>query len=940
MRLTLLVLTYLGCQGATKPAAETGPDVPASTDSSGGATPTGTSTTATGTTPTGTTPTGTIDPFADCLDRLVPALTWDEGTDEVPLDGALELGQTHVTAPDDPRLAPPALAERETLLLFTPERALPADTVLQVAAFDDGVPLGVLAATPPTQPVPILEQRLTSSPLEPYSTESWSAHLPWSWLSDGVELRIGYLDGDTLHLHEHTLRGLGAPHRFTLSRAHVVLFGEDDFEATTRPAEQLAPDFFASSPVAELRWVDHTPWRLDEIVVPTEDGPRWASSEAERLAVTSEPNRWSILKNQLALRLSTANTGRGLALTAPPEGDSSPYSFGTSVALGWVNDGSRYIDINDAGLAAGWTGWTATWLEECENVFIHEVGHSYTLAHFTDGVADSWGIGDEYPQDGTHVEEHPWGYDTTRRQLRTWYRVDSGGPVTDGVGLIGKNDPMNGGEPANAVTCFPQYIPYQARVAQSWLQGTPTLAELDGEVGAWLWDAESSSYAPEPVSSAYQEPLAVDVPVVTLIGTLGDTDAVCQTYPPLYASSGNTFALPDPTDPDLHSDFTGARWFLKIEHATGPDAYALIQEGLVADPELRLYALNLPLDDVPTAVELYRAERGWPNIDLSDAERIHRRELEAPDTLPEVVTVGRGALGADTLTLSQRCTAGFDCDVRAVSASWRESAQQLHFTEAPATACGAEGEVTELRVPIIDDAGASATLVVHGQRVLSAGSEELAFALTDATPWRAAPDLTQSLRLWVPYAENASLPAGHYSVDGPFAVALQRDGVADGEVPLVVDLTIRTTEAIDISEPYLHDEGVYLADSSAYYVTDDPSIGPTNAVWWDDGVPGGTLLYVPMVDDDTGEALTVTLEAFKVACDDYWDLNTGQASDWGCTHVPYLSVAAEGNEALESGHTYRSPGSTPLVLHGMRWHEPAAWTLQRTFAFALTYTAP
>ena len=93
-----------------------------------------------------------------------------------------------------------------------------------------------------------------------------------------------------------------------------------------------------------------------------------------------------------------------------------------------------------------------------------ELGHSQTLLHFTEGTAASWGIGAQYPQDGTHVATHPWGYDGTRRKLRTWYRVDANGPVyqdVDAAELQGKRDPMNGGESAlsdadgNVLTCYP-----------------------------------------------------------------------------------------------------------------------------------------------------------------------------------------------------------------------------------------------------------------------------------------------------------------------------------------------------------------------------------------------------------------------------------------------------------------------------------------------------
>ena len=89
--------------------------------------------------------------------------------------------------------------------------------------------------------------------------------------------------------------------------------------------------------------------------------------------------------------MNLANTGRGLTQLNLSDGDNSPYSFGTSIGLGWVkNTDGSYSDINNAPYAAGWTGWSALWLGECGNVFIHEVGHSATLAHFSEGVASMY----------------------------------------------------------------------------------------------------------------------------------------------------------------------------------------------------------------------------------------------------------------------------------------------------------------------------------------------------------------------------------------------------------------------------------------------------------------------------------------------------------------------------------------------------------------------
>ena len=136
-------------------------------------------------------------------------------------------------------------------------------------------------------------------------------------MEEGVELKLGYVDQNTETFYEHstTLTDLGAPHRFTVSRSKIVLFGEESFDTTTYSAEQLGKDFFSVLPISELAWVDSTNWVLDEIVVRGANGPVKVNSETQRLAETSDPDRWGILKNIFTHRLSLANIGQGLTNT-------------------------------------------------------------------------------------------------------------------------------------------------------------------------------------------------------------------------------------------------------------------------------------------------------------------------------------------------------------------------------------------------------------------------------------------------------------------------------------------------------------------------------------------------------------------------------------------------------------------------------------------------
>lgn len=884
-------------------------------------------------------------PPVDCSELLVPALSWFEGSVTAALEGSLEFGQTHVVAANEERIAPPVVAEREAMLLFTPSEELDSSLDLRIGAFEGEELLGVLGLAPPEDLPTALEQDITDVALEPYSEDAWSAALPWHWMREGVELRLGHAVDDGIAVLSHTLSGLGAPHSFTVSRSKIVLFGEPDFDTTTTSAPKLAQDFFSTLPFAELRFVDSAPWHLDQLVIRTDSGPRLVSDQDERLALTNQPDRWSILKHQFALRMSLANTGRGLIKTGGSDGDNSPYSFGTSVGLGWVRNGDgSYSDVNNAPYAAGWTGWSALWQGECANVFNHEIGHSMTLLHFTGGTAVSWGIADEYPQDGIHVASHPWGFDTTRRQFRTWYRVNSSGPVGDESGLTGKRDAMNGGESSNSVTCFPQYTAYHARKVQAWAQDTPTIAELDGEPGVWQWNEAEAAYEATTADPGNGEPVAVGVPVLTLTGTLGNDDVACQTYPPIHWPSGNVFTLPDPSSEGLHSDFEGAQWFLEIGYADGSVDRALIARGTMEDTtDLALYSLNLEASREPTTVDLYRAHAAYPDLDPEAADLVHSRLIEAPtEPLSPVVRVGRGFVANGDLILDQRCSPGVDCSSRLRDSTWRVASPPLFLQDAAGTTpepaeCLEKGAVVALELPVLRDDEEEASLVLHAQRVMASSDGSVAVPLGDVTPWFEAPDTQQTLRIWMPWEDNSDLAPGAYRSAGELSILGSLDGSSFSATGIAVDLNVHELTGADVSSEFTS-EGVVQTDSSVYYLVEDPAMGPTEREWWGDSGP--TVLRVPVLNEDTGAVETLVLDSWKEACGDRWELNTGQGAEWACSHAVVLRVAAGGNEFLESGQSYRSPGSSPLVVTAHRWHQPNARLLLQTFAFEISYTAP
>ena len=163
------------------------------------------------------------------------------------------------------------------------------------------------------------------------------------------------------------------------------------------------------------------------------------------------------------------------------------------------------------------------------------------------------------------------------------------------------------------------------------------------------------------------------------------------------------------------------------------------------------------------------------------------------------------------------------------------------------------------------------------------------------------------------------------------------EDVAFSTTGIHADFIVHPLIDVDLAAEY-ESPGATTVDSSIYYLVADATMGPRDRIWWGDG--DATPLRVPVVDEATGDSATLVLDSWKNACGTRWNLNSGQGADWGCAASVVLSVAATGNEALQSGHTYRSPGSSPLVTTAHRWHQPDARLLLETFAFNLSYTAP
>jgi hypothetical protein len=440
-----------------------------------------------------------------------------------------------------------------------------------------------------------------------------------------------------------------------------------------------------------------------------------------------------------------------------------------------------------------------------------------------------------------------------------------------------------------------------------------------------------------------QKPTAVDVPVAMLIGTLGNSDEACQIYPPMFWPSANVFELPDP-DSTVSAQFDGAQHFLEIEYADGTISRALVNKEAVSGTEISIFSVNLELDRQPLRASLHRSSTAHPELSFDDSTLLDTVEIGSPtEEFREAVKVGAGHVANGALSLSERCEPDYNCAERRQESRWRHAGENLHFSApgnevSDTVICSEDGALTELQLPIVDEDGNSATLVVHAQRVVTSSSAERATPINDVTPWIDSPDLSQALRVWIPYDENSSLSAGIWVNESPYSIDVLLGDEKIASTPIRIDLEVFDKQRIDLTEP--HESPSFTTEnSSMYFVMRDASMGPTSRIWWGDSNPA--VLTLPVIDTSRNQMDTLYVNAWKKSCDlgwgIWWTLNSGQLADSDCTQAVYLEVSAEDNAHLEIGIMYETPASVDIVFEGRRWHEPQAKEVVGTMAYRIGY---
>lgn len=297
--------------------------------------------------------------------------------------------------------------------------------------------------------------------------------------------------------------------------------------------------------------------------------------------------------------------------------------------------------------------------------------------------------------------------------------------------------------------------------------------------GAYLFNSTIRQYVPlvgqgltDAAGQYAMLPDQVSIPVVTLIGTIGATRDVCQTYPAL-RGYGNTFKLPDPFEPGLPSAFDGSKYFVEIRFYSGTKIRGLIAVKDVS--VLSQYSFNIAIDQIPIAVDLYRYVDGsYPNLSSqTKIELLHIRpiELYPEDPLRGMqaqLRVGRGWLGDSSTPLLDRfCISSADCESERHNIEWRGTVGSDHVVYR-STLQGTNNDelkATIFKVPALrlkDYTEFTVTVLAARYYNDGQGISPLLTSNPITDVGSSSIDVTHVIRIWAPWELNEELPAGVY----------------------------------------------------------------------------------------------------------------------------------------------------------------------------------
>lgn len=588
---------------------------------------------------------------------------------------SLELAQTHILPAQGKNWAPPTPPMASESLHASGGRE--ALALLRLAASDAqnpqlegvnaaGTVLGRVALNPPSA-LPVTEANGAQ-----YATDLYSATVPASWMTVGLQLRA---KADNYLSSAAQTPQIGGDFPFTVRVLPFYLFGADDSNSglplsqTGTPPADAAAEMFAKWPIASLSIANHPAGRVSWpsiVISPRSDSSGIAQPAYVAVNGNQQKEGFAVMNSVLAIL--------GQIKNANGEGPLSTQYYAPLVMLG--SDGSYYGP--GGGLGGGNVG---TGDSSYSGIFIHEQGHAFGLPH--QGSAYDAG---KYPYDWGSLKGSLWGYDVNKKQFlapfvpNTASRYASCASTTfagharamDHQGRCVKNDPMQSGSGDQASGYrFATFSDYSTAMMQRYLEGVTTLASdgtshrySGGKVvpdasfasGHKRWDTLDRQWVGFDTATTdggiyglnQNLPIARNVAVHTVVVTLSNagTAGATTVYPP-FSYTGNRLQYIDPNNasdrasitPDTNTYYWycrngGCDYTVRASYANGTVRHILIQGGFrpfnqprgtppasatdaVNGNSFRSFTVNFVDDAALSKVELLSTPMAWEGMPSS-----------------------------------------------------------------------------------------------------------------------------------------------------------------------------------------------------------------------------------------------------------------------------------------------------------------------------------
>ena len=518
----------------------------------------------------------------------------------------IQFAQGHVVDPNgnEAKKMPRLTAEKEALLLVTPNQGMDNIDTLQLEVYQNERLLRRVALLDPTQ-IPASDQSNQDGRAEVlYSKRAWSAKLNWDEVRPGLKLRLVDSKNRTGALEAEKI-DFAAPGELVLNNIRIGLLTappKSGGHYMLLEPEKAGTDYFQTIPAAQMTVAKYDDIQLDRVMVA--NGTIYDTQSAGEGGVYSGDMRENTAKSTFSVGINLANWG---VTSASMLSHQQPQLTQTVIAH---HARGKYTNGDQTHGLSGGNGML-TLYDSVGNEFSHEIGHHYGLGHYPGSQGENmfW---------AAHHADSGWGYIAYRNKMRgnlAWHTRNLG-DGKNGVPNFLKQyaygwDAMSGGATNSSISRYTHYTGYSTHIRIQPHFGARHVWDESSPSGYKIWNKDTRQmevvYPKVPSSNQvwynsadgyYLKPRLFGVPVITIIGGYDPETQQGVLYPAARSNWGNVYNLPG-----ANRAAENAACWLDVQYANRNQNVALAPNRMTSNAN-KLH-VNLALAEQPKQVNLY-----------------------------------------------------------------------------------------------------------------------------------------------------------------------------------------------------------------------------------------------------------------------------------------------------------------------------------------------